>query len=91
MNNDNENNFNKKYLNFIYEEDGEPYVTHIYFKNTFIYWWGKNKYGELGLGNTENMEFISNKFIYLIIIVLSNLYKIKISHKFVQVENTQLY
>jgi alpha-tubulin suppressor-like RCC1 family protein len=49
-----ENTINKKYLN--YDEEDEFDQTFIYFKNTFIYGWGKNKYGELGSGNSENIS-----------------------------------
>ncbi len=34
------------------EEDNQVYV---YYNNTYIYGWGKNKYGEVGVGNTENI------------------------------------
>jgi hypothetical protein len=50
----NETNLDKKFLNYIYEEDNEINDVHVYYKNTYIYGWGKNKYGELGFGNTEN-------------------------------------
>jgi hypothetical protein len=42
-----------KYLNLYIDEDKEE-ASYIYFKNTFIYGWGKNKYGELGLGHADN-------------------------------------
>jgi alpha-tubulin suppressor-like RCC1 family protein len=55
---DKESNLNKKYLNYNYEDEQEEKINeeHVYFTNTYIYGWGKNKYGELGLGNTENVS-----------------------------------
>ncbi len=51
----NETNLDKKLINFIYEEEEkDSNDVHVYYKNTYVYGWGKNKYGELGLGNTEN-------------------------------------
>lgn len=45
-----------KYLNSYLENDDEDEldITNVFTQNTFIYSWGKNKYGELGLGHTEN-------------------------------------
>ena len=43
-----------KYLNSLLEDE-ESESHYVYYKNTFIYGWGKNKYGELGLGHTDNI------------------------------------
>lgn len=39
---------------YSYIDDEMENKTHVYYKDTFIYGWGKNKYGELGLGHTNN-------------------------------------
>lgn len=41
------------YLKLYIDEEKEE-TPYIYFKNTYIYGWGKNKYGELGLAHSEN-------------------------------------
>ncbi len=43
-------NFDKTYLS----DDDRPSRVNIFSSNTYIYGWGKNKYGELGLGNTND-------------------------------------
>ncbi len=43
-----------KYLNSLLEDENQE-SNLVYHKNTFIYGWGKNKYGELGLGHTDNI------------------------------------
>jgi alpha-tubulin suppressor-like RCC1 family protein len=48
-----ETTLENKYLNSLLNDE-EQESNYVYFKNTFIYGWGKNKYGELGLGHTEN-------------------------------------
>ena len=47
-----------KYIDktFYSEEDNKPIKINVYSKNTFIYGWGRNKYGELGLGNTNDVS-----------------------------------
>jgi hypothetical protein len=35
-------------------DNDRPVRTYVYYKYTYIYGWGKNKYGELGLGSTNN-------------------------------------
>ncbi len=37
-------------------DDDRPNRVNIFSKNTFIYGWGRNKYGELGLGNTNDIS-----------------------------------
>ena len=37
-----------------YLDDDKPNRTNVYYKNTYIYGWGKNKYGELGVGTTSD-------------------------------------
>jgi E3 ubiquitin-protein ligase HERC4 len=44
-------NDDKKLFSYL-EEDEINEKVDIYHKNTYIYGWGKNKYGELGVGNT---------------------------------------
>ena len=45
-----------KYLQSYIDEDEEIEDTRIFVKNTFLYGWGKNKYGELGVGHNENLN-----------------------------------
>ena len=49
------NIMNNRYLNsYLDEDEKDKETTYIYYKNTYVYGWGKNKYGELGIGHTEN-------------------------------------
>jgi hypothetical protein len=43
-----------KYLNSLLDDE-EPESYYVYSKGSFIYGWGKNKYGELGVGHTDNI------------------------------------
>jgi hypothetical protein len=52
---DNQSGMDNKYLNLYIDEEREE-APYIYQKNTYVYGWGKNKYGELGLGHTENIN-----------------------------------
>lgn len=49
-------NIDTKYLNSLLEDDEVIENLNVYLKNTYIYGWGKNKYGELGLGHTDNIS-----------------------------------
>jgi hypothetical protein len=44
-------------ISYLYIDDEKENKTHIYYKDTFIYGWGKNKYGELGIGHTNNILY----------------------------------
>jgi hypothetical protein len=44
-----------KYLYSYFDDDKDNNKTNIFLKNTFIYGWGKNKFGEFGVGHTNNM------------------------------------
>jgi hypothetical protein len=35
-------------------DDDRNNKMNVFSKNTYIYGWGRNKYGELGLGNTND-------------------------------------
>ena len=52
-----ENN-NNRLINLINKkpEKEERRSSSIYTKNVLIYGWGKNKYGELGLGHNTNLN-----------------------------------
>lgn len=47
-----ENEKNSLTLENKYYLDDEDKKIGVYYKNTYIYGWGKNKYGELGIGHT---------------------------------------
>jgi hypothetical protein len=48
------NSIDNKYLNSNIDDEDFEARNRIYYKNTYIYGWGKNKYGELGIGHTNN-------------------------------------
>jgi len=50
-----ENN-NKRIINMINEENSKKRRISLYTKNVLIYGWGKNKYGEMGVGHNTNIN-----------------------------------
>lgn len=64
-----EMNIDTKYLNSLLEDEDENENLNVFYKNTFIYAWGKNKYGELGLGHTDNTPI--PRYILVILVQLS--------------------
>jgi hypothetical protein len=41
-------------IKYYIDDDDSHRNPSIYHKNTYVYGWGKNKYGELGLANTND-------------------------------------
>lgn len=52
---ENKNKSDKNIYSYIDDEEKETKIN-VYFKNTYIYGWGKNKYGELGVGHSNNIS-----------------------------------
>ncbi len=50
-----ENN-NNRIINIINDEKNSRRRPSIYTNNVLIYAWGKNKYGEMGIGHNTNMN-----------------------------------
>lgn len=50
-----ENN-NNRIINIINDEANKKKRSSIYSKNVLIYGWGKNKYGEMGVGHNTNIN-----------------------------------
>jgi len=43
-----------RHIKYYIDEDYKPTNISLYYKNTYAYGWGKNKYGELGLAHTND-------------------------------------
>ena len=41
-------------IKYYIDADYKPSNISLYYKNTYAYGWGKNKYGELGLAHTND-------------------------------------
>jgi alpha-tubulin suppressor-like RCC1 family protein len=41
-------------IKYYIDEDYKNANVSLFFKNTYVYGWGKNKYGELGLGHSND-------------------------------------
>lgn len=54
MEDKNNTTFDNNKHSYLYLDDEKENKISVYSKNTFIYGWGKNKYGELGLGHSNN-------------------------------------
>jgi len=50
-----ENN-NKKLISIINDEGNHNRRISLYSKNVLLYGWGKNKYGEIGVGHNSNLN-----------------------------------
>ncbi len=50
-----ENN-NNRIINILNEENNKKRRVSLYSKNVLIYGWGKNKYGEIGVGHNTNIN-----------------------------------
>lgn len=50
-----ENN-NKRIANIIIDDVNHKRRISLYSKNVLIYGWGKNKYGEIGIGHNTNIN-----------------------------------
>ena len=42
-----------------YDSEENNTSLNVYYKDTYIYGWGKNSYGEIGVGNRENVNIPS--------------------------------